>query len=242
MTKKLKSSGDNIAKGFSDWNFKGDVYKNFDNHINKSVPLYSETHDLYIKLTDFFLEDKSKIIDIGCSTGIFLSKVYERHHKSSKKIKFEGIDNVSEMIKFCKMKNKKKKNLNFIHGDIMKKNLNNSCIISSFYTIQFIAPKNRQILINKIYKQLNWGGAFFMVEKVRGPDARFQDIFNQTYMEYKLSKGYTPDQILNKSRSLKSVLEPFSTKGNLDLLKRAGFKDIVTVFKYSCFEGYLAIK
>ena len=81
-----------------------------------------------------------------------------------------------------------------------------------------------------------------MIEKVRGPDARFQDIFNQTYMEYKLSKGYTPDQILNKSRSLKSVLEPFSTKGNLDLLKRAGFKDIVTVFKYSCFEGYLAIK
>ena len=37
-------------------------------------------------------------------------------------------------------------------------------------------------------------------------------------------------------------MEPFSTKGNYDLLKRAGFKDIITVFKYLCFEGILAIK
>ena len=69
-----------------------------------------------------------------------------------------------------------------------------------------------------------------------------QDILNQTYIEYKLSKGYTPDQIINKSSSLKSVLEPFSSKGNLDLLKRAGFKDTICIFKYACFEGILAIK
>lgn len=241
VKKKSKSSGDNINKNLSDWSFKGDVFQNFDTHINKSVPLYNETHDLYLKLTDFFLQDKSKIIDIGCSTGTFLSKVYERHNKNSKKIKFEGIDNVSEMIKFCKMKNRKK-NLKFFKGDVFKINFDNSCIISSFYTIQFISQKKRQTLINKIYKQLNWGGAFFMVEKVRGPDARFQDILNQTYIEYKLSKGYTPDQIINKSSSLKGVLEPFSSKGNLDLLKRAGFKDVISIFKYACFEGFLAIK
>lgn len=242
LKEKIKNSGDNINKSRSDWSFKGNVFKNFDSHIGKSVPLYKETHELYLKLTDFFLQEESKIIDIGCSTGTFLSKVYDRHYKNSKKIKFEGIDNVAEMIRFCKSKNKNKKNLKFIHGDIFKKSIKNSCIISSFYTIQFISQKKRQTLINKIYKNLNWGGAFFMVEKVRGPDARFQDILNQTYIEYKLSKGYTPDQIINKSSSLKSVLEPFSSKGNLDLLKRAGFKDIICIFKYACFEGILAVK
>ena len=49
-------------------------------------------------------------------------------------------------------------------------------------------------------------------------------------------------KIINKSRSLKGVMEPFSTKGNMDMLKRAGFKDILTVFKYGFFEGFLAIK
>jgi len=49
-------------------------------------------------------------------------------------------------------------------------------------------------------------------------------------------------EILHKQRSLKGVLEPFSTQGNLDLLKRAGFVDIMTVMKWVCFEGFLAIK
>jgi tRNA (cmo5U34)-methyltransferase len=117
-----------------------------------------------------------------------------------------------------------------------------SCIISSFYTIQFISPVNRQKLIDKIFKSLNWGGAFFFVEKVRGPDARFQDIMNQTYNEFKINQGFKPSEVMAKSSSLKSVLEPFSTHGNLGLLKRAGFKDIMTVFKYGSFEGFLAIK
>ena len=47
---------------------------------------------------------------------------------------------------------------------------------------------------------------------------------------------------MQKTRSLKGVLEPFSTAGNVDMLKRAGFSDVVTVFKHICFEGFLCIK
>ncbi len=50
------------------------------------------------------------------------------------------------------------------------------------------------------------------------------------------------DQIIAKSRSLKGILEPFSTNGNMDLMKRAGFVDIITMMKYITFEGFLAIK
>jgi tRNA (cmo5U34)-methyltransferase len=81
-----------------------------------------------------------------------------------------------------------------------------------------------------------------MFEKVRGPDARFQDYAMQIYTEHKAERGYAADEILGKSRSLKGVLEPFSTNGNLELLQRAGFKDIMTVMKWVCFEGFLAIK
>ena len=84
MKKKYSKTGDNIFKKNSNWDFKGDVYKNFDSHINKSVPLYNETHNLYLKLSDFFLQENSNILDIGCSTGTFLSKVYERHSKNNK--------------------------------------------------------------------------------------------------------------------------------------------------------------
>ena len=42
-----------------------------------------------------------------------------------------------------------------------------------------------------------------MYEKVRGPDARFQDILSRLYDDYKLEQGYSTDEIISKSRSLK---------------------------------------
>ena len=238
----MKKNKNLIIKN-ADWSFRGTVVKNFDYHINKSIPLYKETHRLYSYLSDYFLEEDTNIVDIGCSTGSFFKLLILRHNNIKKfnKINFTGIDNEREMILKAKKK-KKLKNFKFLNKSIHDYKLKNCCIISSFYTMQFIHTSKRQNVINKIFKGLNWGGAFFMIEKVRASDARFQDIMNQVYIDYKKDKKFSDKEIINKSRSLKGVLEPFSTKGNIDMLKRAGFKDILSVFKYGFFEGYLAIK
>ena len=108
--------------------------------------------------------------------------------------------------------------------------------------MQFVHPSIRQQMFDKVYQSLQWGGAFFLFEKVRAPDARFQDLTTQLYHEFKLRNGFDEKEILAKQRSLKGVLEPFSTQGNLDLLARAGFKDVMTLIKDVCFEGFLAVK
>ena len=51
----------------------------------------------------------------------------------------------------------------------------------SLFTMQFIKQSYRQAMIKKIYKYLNWGGAFFFAEKVRSYDARTQDMMNEIY-------------------------------------------------------------
>ena len=53
---KLKT-GDKINAQTANWSFKGNVVKSFDAHIGKSVPLYKETHNLYLYLSDFFLQN-----------------------------------------------------------------------------------------------------------------------------------------------------------------------------------------
>jgi len=136
----------------------------------------------------------------------------------------------------------KSANLSFSCDDMTTMTLEKSDLIVSYYTIQFIHPKLRQELINKIYDSLNWGGAFILYEKVRANDARFQDIISNLYMEYKLDQGYSEEEIIGKAKSLKGVLEPFSTEGNIDMLKRAGFVDILSIQKYMNFEGFLVIK
>tara|TARA_B100000767_G_C19773797_1_gene541472 strand:+ start:4708 stop:5106 length:399 start_codon:yes stop_codon:yes gene_type:complete len=117
-----------------------------------------------------------------------------------------------------------------------------SNLVISYYTMQFVMPAVRQATFQRIYESLDWGGAFILFEKVRGADARFQDYGSQIDTEFKLENEFKEEEILNKSKSLKGFMEPFSTAGNYELLQRAGFVDSITIFKWVCFQGILAIK
>lgn len=235
---KIKT-GQKIKTTNSNWKFSGKVVEQFDQHILKSVPLYYEGHELIGSISDHFLQNGSIVYDLGCSTGTLIKKLNKRHRE--KKIYFKGIEIEMDMLKKAKKINNEK-NVTFLNKDLKSIKLMKNDLTICYYTIQFIPPRVRQEVINKIYKSLNWGGAFLFFEKVRGPDARFQDILTGVYNEFKLNNGFKPEEIFNKTRSLKSVLEPFSTAGNIGLLKRSGFKDIVSIQKSICFEGLLAIK
>jgi len=243
MSKKtaISNVGENIKVGNTNWSFKGSVSETFSSHIRKSVPLYDEGHDIICKISDYFIKNDSICYDIGTSVGELLLKL-SKHHVHKESVKWIGIDCEEDMIKKAHKDGKKYNNISFEVADIINYDFEKSDLIISYYTIQFIPPKFRQLLINKIYESLNWGGAFLYFEKVRAPDARFQDMMTTLYNDYKLDQNYNPAEIIAKTRSLKGVLEPFSTQGNIDLLKRAEFKDIMSVMKYVCFEGFLAIK
>jgi len=237
------SSGEGIIANPSSWSFKG-ISNNFEEHINKSVPLYSYAHELVTSMTDYFIKSSSVIIDIGCSTGNLVSSISERQ-KHIKKINFYLIDKVEDMINYAKSNVTKQINHNyhFICEDLINYNLPEEAdIICSMFTIQFIPPAIRQEIINNIYSSLSWGGALFFFEKVNGEDARFHELLLQNYEDYKISKGYTLNEIKSKQLSLRGVLKPFSSQGNLDLLKRGGFIDIQPIFQYGLFRGFLAIK
>jgi tRNA (cmo5U34)-methyltransferase len=238
----MSKVGDGVNVGRGDWKFSGSVVEKFDEHVSKSVPLYKEGHTIICDFSDYFLKSGSKCLELGCSTGELTLRLAE-HHKDNDAL-FTGIDIETDMIRHAKEKLKQSpnKNVQFHCQDIIETDFGTVDVVVAYYTLQFISPAFRQILVNKIYQSLNWGGAFFLFEKVRGADARFQDYLTGTYNEYKLRQGYSVDEIFGKTRSLKGVMEPFSTKGNTDLLERAGFQDINTIQKYICFEGICAIK
>lgn len=224
----------------ANWKFSGDIVQEFDKHILSSVPLYEQGHTLISNLSDFFLSNDSVCYELGCSTGTLLKNIAD--HNPNKKIKFIGVEVENDMVNYANNKLKDYENIEIICDDILNIELEKSDLIISYYTIQFIKPRVRQLIFDKIYESLNWGGAFVLFEKVRGADARFQDITTALYTDFKIEQGFTKEEILDKTRSLKGVLEPFSTQGNLDLLQRAGFVDIMSIMKYVCFEGFLAIK
>ena len=171
---------------------------------------------------------------------MLLGKIAERHENKTE-LKFIGIEPVKDMYEFACDQSEDPR-IEFENNSVENLDLPKSNLIISYYTMQFISPSIRQAIIEKIYDSLDWGGAFLMFEKVRASDARFQDYASQIYNEFKIDNEFSETEIINKSRSIKGVMEPFSSQANIDLLKRAGFEDVQSIFKWVCFEGFLAIK
>lgn len=233
--------GQDIDVTKANWTFSGNVADTFVEHVRRSVPYYDAGHDLVCQLSDFFCHGDSVCYEIGASTGQLLRKLAE-HHSSKPGIKWVGIDTVEPMVAKARQHCAGVPNISLEVGDARSYDFERSDLIVSYYCLQFVSPRNRQDVFNRLYERLHWGGALILFEKVRAPDARFQDMIVSLYNDYKRREGFSADEILNKTASLKSVLEPFSTEANLGLLRRAGFVDVMTVMKYLCFEGFVAIK
>lgn len=233
--------GHRIKTERANWKFSNEVPETFVEHIRRSVPAYEQGHDLIVSLSDFFCHNDSIGYEIGVSTGELIRKL-ALHNRHKTAIRWVGVDIEADMIKKAENHCGEVDNIELRCEDIRLFDFEKSDFIVAYYCIQFIPARDRQNLFDKIHQALNWGGAFVFFEKVRAPDARFQDMQVALYNEYKLQNGFNAEEIMNKSMSLKGVLEPFSTEGNLGLLRRAGFVDMMTVMKNLCFEGFLAIK
>ena len=81
------------------WEFNKEVAECFDEHVRQSVPMYDEFHKSIIKISKFFIEDKTNILDIGTSTGELLMKL-----PYNPTCRYIGIDTEKEMINKAKEK------------------------------------------------------------------------------------------------------------------------------------------
>ncbi|WP_431897565.1 methyltransferase domain-containing protein [Micromonospora haikouensis] len=233
--------GQGIVTVNAGWNFSGQAAESFPEHVRRSIPSYEAGHRLVAEISDFFVRPDSVAYELGTSHGELLCALAKRHRQHAE-VRWIGIDNEADMVAKARALTADLNNVVIENADIVEYELAKSDLVVSYYCLQFIPPKQRQGVIDRIYDSLNWGGAFIWFEKVRGSDARFQDIYSLLYTDFKLDQGFTADEVLAKSRSLKGTLEPFSSNANLDLLKRAGFVDVAPVFRHLCFEGVLAIK
>ncbi|WP_406009281.1 methyltransferase domain-containing protein [Streptomyces sp. NBC_00637] len=232
--------GDNIELQSPRWSFSGNTADHFDEHVSRSIPGYEAGHEIIAQLSDFFVTPGSRVAEIGCSTAALTAKLAVRHREAD--VKFFGIDIVPEMVAQARQRCVELPNVNIELGDALRVDYSDCSLVIMYYTLQFVPIWKRPALIKRICSEMLPGGALILFEKTRSPEARMQDMFNQCYEEYKQTKGFTADEILGKSRSLRSVLEPFTTEENMRLLSEAGFASPQLVQKQMAFEGIIGVK
>ena len=242
MNKKLNKKLIHISKS---WSFNKNVSNNFDTHVVQSVPFYKEIIKIIAGMSEFFLKENSTIYDLGCSTGNVVSSLSKLG--ISHPINIYGVDKEKQMLKIAKKKIKKinlKKNTKiiFIQKDILKINLiqNNLTICSLLFP--FLKKKDQISLLKKIYMSLEIGGGIIILDKIKSNSVDFENMFNQIYFDFKKNKGINTNDIISKSKSLRSVHSLKTQKETLDMLKKTGFKNIENFFKFGNFSAYIGIK
>lgn len=221
------------------WHFGGENAEGFDNHVRKSIPWYEEGHDLILSYADFFTKKNGRAYDLGCSTGVLTKalakKVSERH------VTVIGIDESIDMISLAK-ESSNSKLLDFIHADIVSEPLLPSNLIVAYYTLHFLHEAQRTLMLKKIHESLESNGAFFLFDKTLSAVPLIETMTATLLTEFKFAQGFSPDEILKKTISLKGILNPLPSSEMIESLRNAGFKQIDRIFKLNSFEGFLAIK
>lgn len=229
------------AGPISKFEFNAPVVRVFEDMLTRSVPFYKECLELTVQLVQNYARPGKKVYDLGCSTGTLMLNLADRLPKS---VKLVGIDNSPQMLKKATRKLKKhSKRCEFIEADLQSKlDLTNTSVVVMNYTLQFIPPDKRGKMLKTIYQNLIPGGALVLIEKIKGESEGLENLFIEEHHRFKNSKGYSKMEIARKRQALEKVLVPLTAKQNENLLKRAGFREFETFFRWCNFTGWVALK
>ncbi len=211
--------------------------------LSRSVPFYGEVQKIIAGLAADHFSEGTRIYDLGCSTGTTMVNLCRRIETPG--LKIIGVDSSEPVIE--KAKNKisllsLEERTELVCSDIMDVDLSNASVVIMNYTLQFIPPEKRPLLIKKIFDALTPGGILLLSEKVLENNPGVSDEFIGKYHDFKRSMGYSELEIAKKREALDKVLIPFTVDREFDLLKSAGFGKVSIFFKWFNLASFLAVK
>ena len=214
----------------------------FDSHITSSIRGYDQLRDDCVTFSQYFIQKNSTVLDIGCSSGELIRRIRDHNQERFKSVKYVGID-IEDKFK-VHWKKYKARNVTFKNQDARSyKGFKNLSVAVSLYTFQFLPEKDRLPLIKKIFKGLNDGGVLILAEKVHAKNAKFQNILEFTYYDFK-RKAFSEKEILDKERSIRDQMHLWSEYKLFEMLRSAGFAGInmQLFWRNHLFVGILAFK
>ena len=227
----------------SDFAFDQKVVSVFDDMIRRSVPGYATAIAMSRVFAQQYAQPNSNCYDLGCSLGA--STLAMRKGITQPGCKIIAVDNSPAMIERCHeiIDNDVSEIQVDIHlADIIDIQIENASVITFNYVLQFIDPKRRDALIQKIYDGMLAGGVLLLSEKIRFEDAAEQEFQESMYHNFKHLMGYSHLEISQKRKALENVLTPDTLSTHKNRLQSAGFKTTYVWNKCFNFASIAAYK
>jgi tRNA (cmo5U34)-methyltransferase len=109
-------------------------------------------------------------------------------------------------------------------------------------TLQFVPVDARPRVLRDVYQSTGPGGAFVLVEKLRGATPELDAQWTEQYEAMKRANGYSQEAIDRKRLSLEGVLVPLTEHENAALLHDAGFTAVEMFWRHLNFAAWVAVR
>ena len=214
----------------------------FDDHIEKSIRGYTDLRDDIVSMSKYFIEDRTSVIDIGCSQGTMLKRIKDANSQAPNTF-YVGLDVEPS---FKKHWNTEEEKLDYIlcdvrdyQGFLVDKRDTSISLVISLFTMQFIPERDRLSILKKIYDNLTDGGAFIFSEKLYSSNSQNQNMMEFLYFDYKRT-NFSEKEILDKEQELRHLAKNTNEELLIEQLKSVGFEGIQCFWRNFNFAGFVA--
>lgn len=226
-----------------DWTFDEQVAEVFPDMIQRSVPGYSNIISMIGMLTERFAQPNSTIYDLGCSLGA--ATLSMRRHIQVDHCHIIAVDNSSAMVERCRRhieSFRAETPVQVIEADIRDIDIKNASMVVLNFTLQFLEPDDRQLLLNKICRGMLPGGVLVLSEKFNFADQQIGELLFDMHHDFKRANGYSELEISQKRSMLENVMRTDSVETHKARLHQAGFIHSELWFQCFNFGSLIAIK
>ena len=227
------------------WEFDGEVARVFDDMLERSIPDYVNMRELVTSIACSFAQPQTAIVDLGCSRGEAIERVYQHLNANSDQGwlgEFVGAEISEPMLDAARARLGHRATI--LSWDLRKGFPRHQLPVSvslCVLTLMFVPTNYRTALLTKAAKATVPGGAFLLVEKVVGMSGEIDDVLQAHYHQLKHLNGYSPDEIDRKRLSLEGVLIPDDAEQNERRLRRAGFSDVDCFWAWGPFRAWVGV-
>lgn len=226
-----------------DWTFDEQVAEVFPDMIQRSVPGYSNIISMIGMLTERFAQPNSTIYDLGCSLGA--ATLSMRRHIKVDHCHIIAVDNSSAMVERCRRhidSFRAETPVQVIEADIRDIDIKNASMVVLNFTLQFLEPDDRQLLLNKICRGMLPGGVLVLSEKFNFADQQIGELLFDMHHDFKRANGYSELEISQKRSMLENVMRTDTVETHKARLHQAGFIHSELWFQCFNFGSLIAIK
>ncbi|PSW18708.1 tRNA (cmo5U34)-methyltransferase [Photobacterium sanctipauli] len=226
-----------------DFTFDARVAEVFPDMIQRSVPGYSNIISAIGMLAERFAKPHSKIYDLGCSLGA--ATLSMRRHINQEGCEIIAVDNSAAMVERCRLHIDAYRSdtpVSVVEADIRDIEINDASVVVLNFTLQFLAPEDRQTLLEKIYAGLRPGGILILSEKYIFDDERSNELLIDLHHDFKRANGYSELEISQKRSAIENVMRPDSIETHKQRFAKIGFSSSEVWFQCFNFGSMFAIK